>query len=183
MTPFAQATPSQIAAARAHTARLARWAETVPLPTQKPVRVPLRPQEPAPEPVEAKAPETVPAEVWPPYPEPVPYDSWVEVPRIRSLRPGKAIVLEVAEKHGVSLAEITSSRRFKNIVAARQEAYYRLIEETDMSFPQVGRLLGGKDSTTVLYGLRKHASVHGLSHIYGNKRPTHRRGLRTSSTE
>ena len=30
-------------------------------------------------------------------------------------------------------------------------------EETDASLPQIGRALGGRDHTTVLYGLKCHA--------------------------
>ena len=33
---------------------------------------------------------------------------------------------------------------------------YRMKTETTMSLPKIGDRLGGKDHTTVLYGIRKH---------------------------
>lgn len=66
------------------------------------------------------------------------------------------IVIEVAIKHGFTGPEITSSRRFVPLVAARHEAMWRLSKETSMSLPAIGRKLGGKDHTTVLYGIRRH---------------------------
>ncbi len=46
--------------------------------------------------------------------------------------------------------------RSKHIVAARQEAMYRVRKErTDMSLPMIGRVFGGKDHTTILHAVRK----------------------------
>lgn len=71
----------------------------------------------------------------------------------------KAILKECAEKHGVSINEMISSRRFKNIVAARMEFYYRAKTETSASLPEIGRSCGGKDHTTVLHGVRKYKAM------------------------
>ena len=66
------------------------------------------------------------------------------------------IMREVCEKHGLTKAELLSARRDVTIVAARQEAMYRMSKETSMSMPAIGMRLG-RDHTTVIYGVRKHA--------------------------
>ena len=68
----------------------------------------------------------------------------------------KQIIAEVASKYQVSISEICSHRRHREVVIARQEAMYRCKEETTCSLPMIGRALGGKDHTTVIYGIRKH---------------------------
>lgn len=81
------------------------------------------------------------------------------------LVPGwRQIVNEVAAKHGVSFIDIISERRPRYIVLARQEAMYRLYNETTLSFPDIGRRLGGKDHTTVLHGVTRHCERNGLPH-------------------
>lgn len=69
----------------------------------------------------------------------------------------KRIMIEVAEKHGVSPRDLVSSSRFRNIAAARFEAFYRVYLETNMGLPEIGRKFGGRDHTTVLHGIRTHA--------------------------
>lgn len=79
-----------------------------------------------------------------------------EAPIVR--RPSwKTILREVSEKHKVAMVDLLSSRRSQAYVIARQEAMYRMRHETSMTFPQIGRRMGGRDHTTVLYGIRKHA--------------------------
>lgn len=67
------------------------------------------------------------------------------------------IIHEVCTKHGLTFSEITGERREHRLVVARHEAFYRLSRETAMSLPMIGRRFSGRDHTTVLYGLRKHA--------------------------
>jgi hypothetical protein len=69
----------------------------------------------------------------------------------------RQIVLEVAERHGVTFEEIVSMRRQQRIVDARNEVYYRLRNETTWSFPSIGRFLGDRDHSSVMCGARKHA--------------------------
>lgn len=71
----------------------------------------------------------------------------------------KDIVDEVCAKHGVTRAEIMGIRRALKLVAARQEAMYRMSRETSFSLPQIGKRLGGRDHTTVLHGIRRHEAV------------------------
>lgn len=71
----------------------------------------------------------------------------------------REIVVEVAAKHNVSVLEILSVRRNKPIVRARQEACWRMKMETTMSLPKIGLRLGGRDHTTVLHSIRRHAAL------------------------
>lgn len=74
----------------------------------------------------------------------------------------KRILREVATKWGVSVTDIVSDRRSKIVVSARHEACYRLRHETTWSLPRIGGFLGGRDHTTALHGVRKHAERMGL---------------------
>lgn len=69
---------------------------------------------------------------------------------------GQRIVLEVCEKHGFTRQELFGERRGRPLVAARHEAMYRLSKETSMSFPAIGRRMGGRDHSTVIHGVRQH---------------------------
>lgn len=70
----------------------------------------------------------------------------------------RKIIAEVAEKHHVSIQDITSRRRDHPSVLARQEAAWRIRHETPLSLPNIGKRLGGLDHTTILYSVRKHQS-------------------------
>lgn len=69
----------------------------------------------------------------------------------------KFIIDEVCAEHGFSYGEILGGQRNKKLVAARHKAFYRLSKETALSLPGIGRVMGGKDHTTVLHGIRQHA--------------------------
>ena len=68
----------------------------------------------------------------------------------------KKIARQVALKHGCNIKEMRSIRRDKMIVAARHEAFWRCHKELCMSLPQIGRVFGDRDHTTVLHGIRQH---------------------------
>ncbi len=74
----------------------------------------------------------------------------------------KHILREVCWKHGVTKAEMESQRRTRHITKARQEFYYRATMETPASFPQIGKMVGNRDHTTVLHGARVYAERNGL---------------------
>lgn len=79
------------------------------------------------------------------------------------LRPtGAQILYDVSIEHGVSITDIKSARRQQHVVRARHKAMYRLATETLMSYPAIGRFLGGRDHTTVLHGYRAHMKRTGL---------------------
>ena len=62
---------------------------------------------------------------------------------------------QVAERFGISRAELIGSSRAATPLRARQVAIYLTREMTDLSLPQIGRLYGGRDHTTVLNSLRR----------------------------
>jgi chromosomal replication initiator protein len=61
----------------------------------------------------------------------------------------------VAERFGISRAELVGSSRAATPLRARQVAIFLTHELTDLSLPQIGRLYGGRDHTTVLNSLRR----------------------------
>jgi chromosomal replication initiator protein len=61
----------------------------------------------------------------------------------------------VAEHYNVDLEQLRARGRSRNIVVPRQVAMYLLREETDSSLVDIGKLLGGRDHTTVMYGCDK----------------------------
>jgi chromosomal replication initiator protein len=65
------------------------------------------------------------------------------------------ILATVAAYHGLRVDDLTGPRRPRNIAIARQVAMYLSRELTDMSFPQIGQALGGRDHTTVMHGYDK----------------------------
>jgi len=61
----------------------------------------------------------------------------------------------VAEGFGISRAELIGSSRAATQLRARQVAIFLTRELTDLSLPQIGRLYGGRDHSTVLNSLRR----------------------------
>jgi chromosomal replication initiator protein len=61
----------------------------------------------------------------------------------------------VAERFGISRAELIGSSRAATPLRARQVAIYLTREMTDLSLPQIGRLYGGRDHSTILNSVRR----------------------------
>jgi chromosomal replication initiator protein len=61
----------------------------------------------------------------------------------------------VAEGFGISRAELVGSSRAATPLRARQVAIFLTRELTDLSLPQIGRLYGGRDHSTVHNSLRR----------------------------
>lgn len=59
-------------------------------------------------------------------------------------------------KHGVTEEEILGRRQSQDVVRARHECFYRLSKEIGYSLPKIGMIMGDRDHTTVLHGIRKH---------------------------
>ena len=75
--------------------------------------------------------------------------------RPAEVTPVEEIQQRVAEGFGISRAELVGSSRAGTPLRARQVAIYLTRELTDLSLPQIGRLYGGRDHTTVLHSLRR----------------------------
>lgn len=99
----------------------------------------------APEPVPVAEPAPIPQEPEAPKPDPIwlPRTEW------------RLILIETAEKHGVTVAQIVGETRVRNVANARHEAAFRMATEADMSLPAIGRRLGHRDHTTALHSIRK----------------------------
>ncbi len=61
----------------------------------------------------------------------------------------------VVEEFGVTLQDMKTRRRNKQVVLPRQIAMYLSRELTDLSLPEIGEAFGGKDHTTVLHSYKK----------------------------
>jgi chromosomal replication initiator protein len=61
----------------------------------------------------------------------------------------------VAACFHIKIVDLKSRRRSKTLVHPRQIAMYLCRELTDASFPEIGRLFGGKDHTTIMHACRQ----------------------------
>ena len=61
----------------------------------------------------------------------------------------------VSSTYSVSVEQLLSRSRSRHIAFPRQVAMYLLREQTNFSLPQIGDKLGGRDHSTVLYGVEK----------------------------
>lgn len=71
----------------------------------------------------------------------------------------RLILTETARYFGISIEEITGKKRSRDIVVPRQVAMYLLRSELELSFPQIGSHLGGRDHTTIMHGCSKLESL------------------------
>jgi len=69
--------------------------------------------------------------------------------------PPAGVVKIVAEHFGLRIEDLTGRKRTKEIANARQIAMYLLREENDLSLPAIGDQLGGRDHSTVRYGVER----------------------------
>ena len=69
-----------------------------------------------------------------------------------------AIKNAVAKHYGITVKEIDSGKRSRNLAFPRQIAMYLSKEMTDNSFPQIGKAFAGRDHTTVLHACKKISS-------------------------
>lgn len=69
------------------------------------------------------------------------------------------ILQRIAGKHGFSALQILEKRRYPAHVRARWEIIYQIREDLGLSFPQIGRILGGMDHSSVLYGYNEYADL------------------------
>jgi chromosomal replication initiator protein len=69
------------------------------------------------------------------------------------------IMEEVAQYFSLSLDELCSPSRSRQLVNARQIAMYLVREMTDLSLPRIGKAFGGRDHTTVMHANTKIANL------------------------
>jgi chromosomal replication initiator protein len=76
------------------------------------------------------------------------------LPRRSEMNPTE-ILRRVAETFNVSVDSLLSRDRSRSVALPRQVAMYLMREEANISLPQIGEALGGRDHTTVMYGCEK----------------------------
>ncbi|WP_052514957.1 chromosomal replication initiator protein DnaA [Dethiosulfatarculus sandiegensis] len=65
-------------------------------------------------------------------------------------------VLRVVSSHfAVKVADLKSKKKTRDITLPRQIAMYLIRKLTGASFPEIGRIMGGKDHSTVVKGVKK----------------------------
>jgi chromosomal replication initiator protein len=67
----------------------------------------------------------------------------------------ESIIQIVADHYNLTNLDIISSRRNKEIAYPRQIAMYLCRTMTDTSLQEIGRLMGGRDHSTILHGIDK----------------------------
>ena len=65
------------------------------------------------------------------------------------------IIREIVKYYGISIEELLGKKRTKEIVLPRQITMYFLRHEANMSFPDIGKQMGGKDHSTIMHGCKK----------------------------
>jgi chromosomal replication initiator protein len=69
------------------------------------------------------------------------------------------VISKVAEIYGVTVDRMLGRDRSRQVALPRQIAMYLLREEANISLPQIGEALGGRDHTTIMYGCDKVADL------------------------
>jgi hypothetical protein len=80
---------------------------------------------------------------------------------LKSIPTVREIVSVCASVYGVSYLDIVSARRTLDVIWPRQVAMYLSKEMTPRSLPEIGRVIGNRDHTTVLHGVRKITALIG----------------------
>ncbi|MFZ5424415.1 MAG: chromosomal replication initiator protein DnaA [Patescibacteria group bacterium] len=65
------------------------------------------------------------------------------------------IIKTVCNYYSIRLTDIKGKRRTKNIVLPRQVAMYLIHNMTETPYMSIGEILGGRDHTTIMHGVRK----------------------------
>ena len=77
-------------------------------------------------------------------------------PPVERVSASPEIILNViTETYKISLEDLKSNSRRREISTARQIGMYLMRQHTDLSLPRIGEEFGGKDHTTVMYSCEK----------------------------
>jgi len=102
--------------------------------------------------------------------------------RSRETTPVEEIQERVSRSFGISRAELVGSTRAATPLRARQVAIYLTRELTDLSLPQIGRLYGGRDHSTVLNSIRRAEARFGDDEELAERVDQLRAAIHTPST-
>ncbi|WP_313044969.1 helix-turn-helix domain-containing protein [Brevundimonas sp.] len=75
---------------------------------------------------------------------------------------GRQVVDFIAERHGLTFQQMIGQQRVASVARPRQIAMYVMREVCPhLSLPAIGRILGGRDHTTILHGVQRiEALIH-----------------------
>jgi len=76
-------------------------------------------------------------------------------PRPQKFLKPQDVVAITSAKYGVTVEEVKSAKRVKELVLPRQVAAYLLKNLAQLSLNQIGEILGGRDHTTILHSIKK----------------------------
>jgi len=65
------------------------------------------------------------------------------------------VIREVHKYYKMPIEDILGKKRTKELVMPRQIAMYLLRHECNLSYPEIGRKMGGKDHSTIMHGCEK----------------------------
>jgi hypothetical protein len=75
------------------------------------------------------------------------------------------VIREVAEQRGVHIRDILGPSRMRRFAWPRQEAMFEAyVQCPHASYPAIGRILGDRDHTTILHGVRAHCERSGIDY-------------------
>jgi hypothetical protein len=74
----------------------------------------------------------------------------------------------IATARGLKVSDLRGPSRVARITTARHEAMWLIREATDLSYPDIGRMFGGRDHTTVINAYRKIQALVDLDPSYGD---------------
>lgn len=100
--------------------------------------------------------EYCPPSVAPVVPEPVETETAAPTPLSRREQM-MADIEAVAQRYGLSAADLLGQSRKRPAAFARHEAMSVVKERWGLSNPRIGQMFGGRDPTTVLHALQSHA--------------------------
>jgi len=85
------------------------------------------------------------------------------------------IMQTVADYYSITVGDLTSTTRRREITVPRQIAMYLTREMTNLSLPQIGQVFGNRDHTTILHGCEKIAAMlkdadSGMERVVGDIR-------------
>lgn len=69
---------------------------------------------------------------------------------------GRTVLAEVAGRYGLTFEQISARNYAPEICEVRDEAMWEARQRTSLSYPQIGRLLGGRHHAAIIAGERRH---------------------------
>jgi chromosomal replication initiator protein len=66
------------------------------------------------------------------------------------------LIAEVAHKHNISTEHIIRHNRRKEVIWPRFEVMWRARNELNAPLQLIGQVLGGRDHTTVMHGIKRY---------------------------